>query len=129
MRSWAKVLLVWGVLTALFAVFNLLYWPVYRKQAMTHPEAFVDYARTLPPQEARRVLREGIAQFNPPWDVPYVRLSGLEKQTGNTDNAFLLEARAGFYGLLRQDPAPLEALAALAESVRPSLGAVRASAF
>lgn len=125
-RSWAKVLLVWGVLTALFAIFNLLYWPVYRKQAMTHPEAFVDYACTPPPQEARRVLREGIAQFNPPWDVPYLRLAGLEKQAGNTDDALILEARAGFYGLLRQDPAPLEALASLAAKVSPQLGVVQA---
>ncbi len=118
-RPLVKVLLVWGLLAVLFAAFNMIYWPVYRKEALTHPEAFVEYARTLPPDEARRVLRQGIAHFNPPWETPYQDLAVLEKQAGDESAAALLEARGRFYDLLRQSPVPSEPLQTLVDTVRP----------
>ena len=122
-RPLTKVVLVWGLLGVLFALFNILYWPVYRKEALTHPEAFVEYASTLPPAEARQVLHKGLEQFNPPWDLPYLRLAELEKQAGVLESTVFLEARARFYGLLQQDPLPVEALAALVGAAYPDKNA------
>lgn len=123
-RPWAKVLRVWGALFVLFAVFNILYWPVYRKEALTHPVAFLSYAETLPPEEARLVLRQGIDRFNPPCASPYSRLAELEKQDGNAAVVPFLEARARFYQQLQQDPVPAKALAALAAALGQGDGVV-----
>lgn len=128
MRPWAKVALVWGGLALLFTVFNVLYWPVYRMEALTHPEAFIARAdQACSAGEAGPVLQEGIDRFNPPCAAPYRRLAELEKEAGNEDTARFLEGRAQFYQMLHQEPASEKALAALTEAV-PINGGFVASA-
>lgn len=116
-RSLAKVLLIWGLLAGVFAVFNILYWPAYRRQALTHPEAFIDYARTLPDDAAAAELRLGIDRFNPPFEEPYALLAELESRALHADAAETCKARARFYQALRDGPLTSDYLSNLAGTV------------
>lgn len=124
LRLAVKVLIVWMTLGLIFLIFNIIYWPIYLQQTLSHPESFMEYAAQLPSEEARAVLREGIAQFNPPHEKPYEMLAALENQDENTEGeAFavsFLESRARFYTLLQQTPSDLSGLASLACDVAAS---------
>lgn len=99
-HSFTKVLLIWALLAGLFVVFNILYWPAYRRQALTHPESFVAYAKTLPDDAAAEALRQGISRFNPPYEEPYLLLADLESRALRGDVAGQCTARARFYEAL-----------------------------
>ena len=116
-RSFAKVLLIWALLAGVFAVFNILYWPAYRRQALTHPESFVAYARTLPDDAAAEVLRQGIIRFNPPYEEPYLLLADLESRASGGDAAGHYTSRARFYQALAKKSLTAEDYFALAGTV------------
>lgn len=102
------------MLAVLFAAFNLVYWPRYQRQTLKKPESFMAYADTLPEEEARRVLQQGISRFNPPWEEPYARLAALETRTGNAAAAKYYRGRADFYRALHGKTTAIDMLSALA---------------
>lgn len=114
MHPLAKVAFLWTMLAVLFAAFNLVYWPRYQRQTLKKPESFMAYADTLPEEEARRVLQQGISRFNPPWEEPYARLAALETRTGNAAAAKYYRGRADFYRALHGKTTAIDMLSALA---------------
>jgi len=116
-RPFTKVLLIWALLACVFAVFNILYWPAYRRQALTHPESFVAFARTLPDDAAAEALRQGIHRFNPSCEEPYALLADLESRASREDAAVQFKARAHFYQALQRKSSTAEDYFRLAETV------------
>lgn len=116
MHPLAKVALLWTMLAVLFAAFNLVYWPRYRRQVLEQPESFMAYADTLPEDDARRVLQQGISRFNPPWEEPYARLATLETRAGNAPAAEYCTGRADFYQALYGKTAAVDALSTLTQT-------------
>lgn len=127
LRPLAKVALIWTILAVIFAAFNLVYWPVYRRQALEQPESFLAYADTLRDDAARRVLQQGIARFNPPLETPYARLAELEARAGNTAAAERHKTRASFYRALNQGTAKND-LSELTRSISEAYVAVPSTA-
>lgn len=97
-----KTLITWLLLGAVFAGFNLGYWPLYRQRVLKQPESFMALAETQEEAEARLTLTKGIEWFNPPVETVYSRLATLELRAHNPEAASGLERRARFYSLLRE---------------------------
>lgn len=115
MHPLAKVAFLWTMLAVLFAAFNLVYWPRYQRQTLKQPESFMAYADTLPEEEARRVLQQGISWFNPPWEEPYARLAALEARVGNAPAAEYYRGRADFYQAFYGKMADVDTLSTLTQ--------------
>lgn len=78
-----RVLAVTAIIVGAFGLFNLVYLPLWRSNALRQPENFIKaaehYARSGDREKAVKLLKTGINLFHPPLAKPYALLSNLEE--------------------------------------------------
>lgn len=96
-----RVGLLWVLILAIFAGFNIAYWPVWRHQQRHDPKNFMTLAEAHREAgelaRAIAVLEQGIAGFRPPKAQPYVQLRGYLREQGRAEDARALEPIIVFY--------------------------------
>jgi len=101
MSAKQKVLILWGCVLGMFAVFNLAFWPVARHQAAHNPHNFLGHAQALhavgETSEAIDRLSQGIATHRPPHPEPIGLLREWHVLQGNRASARALEPAWRFY--------------------------------
>lgn len=114
-----RVAILWGIILAVFALFNALFWPLRHWQEKIDPANFAAYAKQLHAEgraeEAVRVLRQGIDTLHPPCAEPYALLVQWAAEGKISRDVKLEKARAAFYQALAAKPE--QRMALLKESI------------